>query len=271
MSDLPQGANAPVPPGTLTVAFGWTAGSAAAVEADASAYLLTAAGKVRNDADMVFYNQPAGGNGAVRFAAELGTRGGFEIDPARLPADVERVCFCVTIHEAQARGQTLALLGGAEISVSGASGAALRYRPALERAAETAMTFGELYRRQGAWKFRAVGQGFAGGLAPLARSFGIDVARGRRRGTRASAPASSATTAAHPAQQGHARQAGAGGQPAEARRELWRDRRQPQLVAWAVQILQRRERHRPGSRLPLRACQWPHRSGAGARERVRRL
>ncbi|AOH86066.1 universal stress protein [Sphingomonas panacis] len=174
MTDLQQGGNAPVPGDALTVTFAWTA--AGGVDADASAYLLTGAGKVRGDTDMVFYNQPEGGNGGIRFAAS-GGQGAFEVDLARLPAEIERIVFCVTIHEAQTRGQTLARLDGAEITVAPRGGGeALRFRPQLAAASEAAMTFGELYRRNGQWKFRAVGQGFNGGLAPLARSFGIDVA-----------------------------------------------------------------------------------------------
>lgn len=171
MIDLPRGGNAPVPAGPLTVAFDWTVAAGRAVEADASAYLLTAAGVVRDDADMIFYNQPDGAGGAIRFAADLGRCGGFAVDPSRLPAAIERVVFCVTVHEAQARGQTLALLDDAAVTVAGA----IRFAPPLLAATEAAMTFGELYRRGGRWKFRAVGQGFAGGLAPLARAFGIDV------------------------------------------------------------------------------------------------
>jgi tellurite resistance protein TerA len=177
MTDLQQGGNAPLADTRVSVPFSWTVPSGRDVDADASAYLLTAAGKVRGDTDMVFYNQPDGAGGAVRFAESVGTRGGFEVDLSRLPSEIERIVFCVTIHEAQAKGQTLALLEGAEIAISSPTGgAAIRYRPVLAGASEAAMVFGELYLRNGQWKFRAVGQGFVGGLAPLARSFGIEVA-----------------------------------------------------------------------------------------------
>ena len=171
MTDLQQGGNAPVSGDTVRVAFAWGLAGGAGVDADASAYLLTAAGKVRDDADMIFYNQPSGADGSVRFVADAGQRGGFDIDLARVPATIERIVLCVTIHDGQARRQTLALLQDASLSVGD-----VRYAPVLTGATETAMTFGELYRRNGQWKVRAVGQGFAGGLAPLARSFGIDVA-----------------------------------------------------------------------------------------------
>jgi len=176
MTDLQQGGNAPVPADLLSVTFAWSP-AARDIAADASAYLLTASGKVRSDADMVFYNQPEGGSGGVRLVAS-GGKGAFEVDLARVPGEIERIVFCVTIHDAQSKGHTLALLDGAEIVVAARGGAAvLRYRPALTNASEAAMTFGEVYRRNGQWKFRAVGQGFTGGLAPLARSFGIDVAK----------------------------------------------------------------------------------------------
>ncbi|MGC5796143.1 TerD family protein [Sphingomonas sp. NFX23] len=175
MIELQQGGNAAVDGTDATIRFEWSVPQGRDVEADASAYLLTANGRVRGDADMVFYNQPAGADGAVSFVADDGGRGRFQLDLARIPQSIERIVFCVTLHEAQSKRQTLALLDGATISVD-AAGSAIRYRPALVAASEAAMTFGELYRRNGQWKFRAVGQGFNGGLAPLAGSFGIDVA-----------------------------------------------------------------------------------------------
>lgn len=170
MTTLTQGANAPIPGATLTVSVDWPARSG--VDADVTAYLLGENGKVRGDADMVFYNNPAGGDGAIRYVAGTSPRGRFEVDLAKMPPAIVRIVFCVTIEDAAARRQTMAMLDGAKISVSGG----LDYAPALGSATEAAMTLGELYLRNGQWKFRAVGQGFNGGLAPLARSFGIDVA-----------------------------------------------------------------------------------------------
>jgi tellurite resistance protein TerA len=167
--ELSQGANAPLSGAQATVRLSWTA--AAGVEADASAYLLTAGGKVRGDQDMIFYNQPSGEGDAIRFSA--GDRS-FAVALDRLPDAIEKIVFCATIDEAVARRQTMAMLKDAAISVTGAGD--LSFTPALAGATEAAMVFGELYRRAGQWKFRAVGQGFNGGLAPLARSFGIDVA-----------------------------------------------------------------------------------------------
>ncbi len=177
MTDLTQGGNAPVQDDRVTVSFDWPVAGGRELDADPSSYLLTAAGKVRGDQDMIFYNQPDGAGGAVRFSRSAGSRGGFEVDLSAVPPAIERIVFCVTIDDAQVRRQTLALLDGAEIALGPRGGSpVLRFRPALAGAQEAAMTFGELYRRNGQWKFRAVGQGFNGGLGPLARSFGIDVA-----------------------------------------------------------------------------------------------
>ena len=102
-----------------------------------------------------------------------GAGGSFEVALGKLPADVAKIVFCVTAD----KGKTLAALSGASIEVKDQGGAALAsYKPDLQGASEAAMTFGELYKRNNEWKFRAVGQGFNGGLGPLARSFGIDVA-----------------------------------------------------------------------------------------------
>jgi tellurite resistance protein TerA len=171
MTELQQGGNTAVDAAYVTVEVTWST-AADPLDADVSAYLLTAEGKVRGDADMVFYNQAQGADGAIRFSATGGTGGRFEVDLARIPTDIERIVFCVTINDAQAKRQTLALINSATITVTGG----ISFRPALGEATEAAMTFGELYRRAGAWKFRAVGQGFNGGLGPLARSFGIEVA-----------------------------------------------------------------------------------------------
>ena len=168
MTDLQQGGNAPVSGNNVTVTV--AGNPASGVEVDVSAYLLTDAGKVRGDEDMVFYNQPSGGGGAISFTKGGGALGTFSLDLGRMPPAITRIVFCVTIDEAVARRQTLAQVSGARISAGD-----IAFAPALSQATEAAMIFGELYLRNGAWKFRAVGQGFNGGLGPLARSFGIDV------------------------------------------------------------------------------------------------
>jgi tellurite resistance protein TerA len=164
---LQRGANTAIGSGAVTVDVDVGGDSSA----DISAYLLNEAGKVRGDHDMVFFNQPAGADGAVKLNG-----GRFDLDLDRVPADIARIVFCVTIDQAQGR-KSLSALSRAGISVARGDGTPVAdYRPELAGATEAAMTFGEVYRRGGEWKFRAVGQGFNGGLAPLARSFGIDVA-----------------------------------------------------------------------------------------------
>jgi tellurite resistance protein TerA len=175
---LSQGANGPVEGASVTVAVEWAAPSTA-FDVDASAYLLTEAGRVRSDADMVFYNQPDGAGGAIRMTAEDrgdGRREGvFSVQIGQVPPEIARIVFCLTINDAPTKKQTFAQLGAAGITVRPGSGAELSFRPTVS-GAEAALILGELYRRNGQWKFRAVGQGFNGGLGPLARSFGIDVA-----------------------------------------------------------------------------------------------
>jgi tellurite resistance protein TerA len=165
---LQRGANTSIGNGAVSVAVDLEPGPGGSV--DVSAYLLNEAGKVRGDQDMIFFNQPSGGGGAVQLA---GSR--FDIDLDRMPAEIARIVFCVTIDQAQGRQSLSALRSGAIVATRGGDTVA-EFRPELAGATEAAMTFGELYRRGGEWKFRAVGQGFNGGLAPLARSFGIDVA-----------------------------------------------------------------------------------------------
>jgi tellurite resistance protein TerA len=165
---LQRGANTSIGTGRVAVAVTLDPGPGAT--ADVSAYLLGESGKVRGDQDMVFFNQPEGGGGAVRLAG-----GRFDIDLDRVPPEIARIVFCVTIDQGQGRQSLSALRSGAiEVERGGAVAAA--FSPDLAGAPEAAMTFGELYRRGDEWKFRAVGQGFNGGLAPLARSFGIEVA-----------------------------------------------------------------------------------------------
>lgn len=148
----------------------------AGCDVDVSAFLVAEDAKVRGDHDMIFYNQPESDSGAVRLA-ERGSAGArFEVDLLRLSAEIARVVFCVTIDEAKARRQTLSILAGARIAVCAGGAEVAGFSPPLQGASEAAMIFGELYRRDAEWKFRAVGQGFEGGLAPLARAFGIEVA-----------------------------------------------------------------------------------------------
>ncbi|GCD39243.1 hypothetical protein OEIGOIKO_07073 [Streptomyces chrestomyceticus JCM 4735] len=171
---MPKGSNVAVPATSVRLELGWRTGPGTP-DVDASALLLTAAGKVRDDADFVFYNQPAHASGAVRHEGKRSAgdtaADSLSVDLARLEPAVERVVLA-----ASADGGAFGQVAGLHIRVLDAgSGAELARFDSQDATAETAFVLGELYRRQGAWKFRAVGQGYATGLAGLATDFGISV------------------------------------------------------------------------------------------------
>ncbi|WP_353216985.1 TerD family protein [Sandarakinorhabdus sp.] len=177
MTQLAQGGNAPLPATTVKLAFDWptTRGGI-----DATAYLLTAAGKVRGDSDMVFFNQTSHPSGGAAITAAAPGQAVFQIDTSRLPAEIDKIVFCLTVETA---GRTMADFAGAAMAATcGAD--SISFAPALDGASEAALIFAEVYRRGDAWKIRGVAQGFNGGLEPLARSFGLDVS-----GNAAPAPA----------------------------------------------------------------------------------
>ena len=167
MTTLVPGGNAPVATGQLRVDINYAPIPGA--EIDISAFALTAAAKVRGDGDMCFYGQTSVLGGAVQLTATTAGRATFTVDLARIDPAVEKVALTATIHENKAtfdRVSTLALAvtGGIEAQIPTAG------------MKETALILGEFYRRQDAWKFRCVAQGFAGGMEPLVRHFGVDVA-----------------------------------------------------------------------------------------------
>jgi len=170
--ELSMGGNAAVGGGTVVVTLSAPGGGLAGYEC--SAYLLGADGKVRGDRDMIFYNQPASADGALRLTTQQG-QAAFQVALHSVDPAVERIVFCVTTDPGGGR-RTLTGADGLSVSVGGDGAPICRFAPDLSKASEAALMLGELYRRSGAWKFRAIGQGFNGGLGPLARSFGIDVA-----------------------------------------------------------------------------------------------
>ncbi|WP_137017020.1 TerD family protein, partial [Streptomyces albus] len=174
-----KGANVPVPAQAVRVELGWSAGSGVP-DLDASALLLDARGKVRSDDDFVFYNQPRHPSGAVRHegkstAGAAGTDT-LTVELAQLEPEIDRVVIA-----ASADGGTFGQVPGlyVRLTETGAAGGGggreiARFDPA-DASGETAYLLGELYRRQGAWKFRAVGQGYASGLVGIAQDFGVNV------------------------------------------------------------------------------------------------
>jgi len=99
------------------------------------------------------------------------------IDLSKVPADVKKLAFAVTIHEAESRAQNFGMVSNAFMRVANADGEneLARYDLSEDYSIETAMVFGEVYRHGDEWKFKAVGQGFGGGLGPLATSFGVSI------------------------------------------------------------------------------------------------
>ncbi|MDQ0954586.1 tellurite resistance protein TerA [Streptomyces phaeochromogenes] len=170
---MPKGSNVPVPTTGLRVELGWRAGPGVP-DADASALLL-ASGKVRSDGDFVFYNQANHSSGAVRHEGKRKVDGQFNdtliVDLARVEPGIETVVLAASTD-----GGTFGQVPGLYIRVLDAQQGTEVARFDSEGASvETAFVLGEFYRRQGAWKFRAVGQGYSSGLAGLATDFGISV------------------------------------------------------------------------------------------------
>ncbi|MFJ9660088.1 TerD family protein [Streptomyces griseoflavus] len=170
---MPKGSNTPVPTTALRVEVGWRSGPGVP-DADASALLL-AGGKVRSDSDFVFYNQPSHSSGAVRHEGkrEAGgrTTDTLLVDLTRVEPGIETV-----ILAASSDGGAFGRVPDLYIEVKdAASGTAAARFDSAGATTETAFVLGEFYRRQGAWKFRAVGQGYSSGLEGLATDYGITV------------------------------------------------------------------------------------------------
>ncbi|ASA15094.1 TerD family protein [Pseudomonas aeruginosa] len=169
----------------ILVGLGWDPRSTdgAQFDLDASAFLLNASGKVRGDADFIFYNQLKSPDGSVehtgdnRDGAGDGDDEAIKVDLSRVPVDVDKIAFTVTIHDAENRRQNFGQVGNSFIRiVNEANGSEIvRYDLAEDASTETAMIFAELYRHNSEWKFRAVGQGYAGGLKALANGYGLNV------------------------------------------------------------------------------------------------
>lgn len=169
----------------ITVGLGWDARATdgAAFDLDASAFLVKLDGKVRSDSDFCFYNNKTVADGAVQHTGDNLTGAGegddetIKVELNKIPADLDKVVFAVTIHEAESRKQNFGQVSHAFIRIVNQDGGQeiARYDLSEDASIETAMIFGEIYRVGTDWKFKAVGQGFAGGLAPLASSFGVNV------------------------------------------------------------------------------------------------
>lgn len=169
MTLLTKGANTPVPATGLDVLIRWEARPGGPA-IDASALLIGENGKVGSDADFVFYNQPEAAGGAVRHLAGAVGRQHLAIQPALLSPSVERVVVAASVGQG-----TFAGVPGVELVVQDSTGAVIARYPVTELATETVLVLGEIYRRAGQWKLRAIGQGYDTGLAGLATDYGVTV------------------------------------------------------------------------------------------------
>ncbi len=169
----------------MLIGLGWDtrATDGAAFDLDAVAFVLNNTGKVRQDSDFIFFNNKQNAEGSVVHGGDNRTGDGdgddetIEIDFSKMPADIEKVAVCVTIYDAEGRKQNFGQVSRAYVRVLNSANQqeVARYDLSEDGSTEAAMIFGELYRNGGDWKFKAVGQGFKGGLGPLASSYGVAV------------------------------------------------------------------------------------------------
>lgn len=150
---------------------------------DTSVFLLGDNGKVTNEADFVFYNNPKGANGAVVHTGDNRTGAGdgddeqVAVNLTAIPANIQRITFAITIHDAGARNQNFGQVSNAYVRIFNEANSQelIRYDLGEDFSIETAIVVGELYRHNGEWKFSAIGSGYQGGLAALATDFGLQV------------------------------------------------------------------------------------------------
>ena len=150
---------------------------------DVSVFMTGDNGKVENEPNFVFYNNPQDGAGSVIYSGDNRTGEGegddesVKVTLSKVPANVQKISFTVTIHEADARGQNFGQVSNAYIRIvdTAKNEELLRYDLGEDYSIETAIVVAELYRHNGEWKFAAVGSGFQGGLAALCRNFGLNV------------------------------------------------------------------------------------------------
>lgn len=167
----------------ILIGLGWDARTddGTPFDLDACVFLTGADGKVRHDVDLVFYNNLRSADGSVEHLGDHRTGDGegddevIKVDLTRVAPDVAKIVIGVTIHAAEGRGQSFGMVKSARARVLNAETQAElgRYELTDEAKDETALIFAELYRHEGDWKFRAVGQGFRLGLGALAASMGV--------------------------------------------------------------------------------------------------
>ncbi|MDQ7090745.1 MAG: TerD family protein [Methylococcales bacterium] len=169
----------------IKIGLGWDvrATDGSAFDLDAVGFLLNTEGKILSDNSFIFYNNKTSECGSIVHLGDNQTGEGegddeaITVDLAKVPTNVDKFIIAVTIHEADTRNQNFGQVSNAFVRVLNDTNDTeiARYDLSEDASVETAMVFGELYRHGNDWKFRAVGQGFNGGLGPLASSYGVSV------------------------------------------------------------------------------------------------
>ncbi|MET9611063.1 TerD family protein, partial [Streptomyces sp. NPDC006512] len=165
MTAMTPGSNLPLNTARVTVDV------AAPVRLDVSGLLLAADGKVRSDADFIFYNQPSGPGVSYRSGGGSAPDS-ITVDTSALPPGIERI---VVTASPDAAGQTFQGVEPTATVRDAAGGSVIATFTPPQLGSETALVVVEVYQRAGAWKVRAVGQGYSNGLAGIATDFGVSV------------------------------------------------------------------------------------------------
>lgn len=173
---------------TMNIAMaglGWDARvtDGADFDLDASVFMVGDDGKVLSDASFIFFNNKTSTCGSVNHMGDNRTGEGdgddeqIKVELSKIPAEVKKLIFAVTIYDAEVRNQNFGMVSNSYMRVvNHDSGTEIaRFDLSEDASTETAMIFGELYRHNGEWKFKAVGQGFAGGLSALASQHGVNI------------------------------------------------------------------------------------------------
>ena len=164
MRSLRSGENAIVEGHELKIVITCESSSPQA-DMDVSAFLLGQDLKVRHDQDFIFYNQPKSIDGAVTLELSGEGKNFFEVNLDTVPDDVTKIVFVISHEEALQQTNVLKVeLGGQFV-----------FQPDTQGMLEKSLNLSELYRHKGNWKYRAIGQGYQGGLGPLAAGYGVDI------------------------------------------------------------------------------------------------
>lgn len=150
---------------------------------DVSAFLTDTNGKVTGEQDFIFYNQPSHISGAVVYSGDNRNGEGYgddetmKVDLSKVPGNIEKISFVVTIHEADTRLQNFGMVDNSYIRAYNidTNEELFKYELNEDFSLETGIVAGELYRHNGEWKFAAVGSGYSGGLSTIAKNFGLNI------------------------------------------------------------------------------------------------